>query len=431
MNLKRNIIALITLTLALGVGLNEAVAQKKGASARRVQAELGAAFLDYQALQTGDLFDVNNFGAGINMGAHVYLNRAFNLTSSFIFAPELRYPVAEGQTVKTSLLDINAMARFKVNGLYREDAVVAPFVAAGIGLNSASNNLRAYLPLSLGLQLQLSENFALQFATTYKQGIGSGNIQHLAHSAGFIFGIPGTEPPRQRPNIVETIPSSQPKVTSADVAADSDGDGVPDRDDLCISEKGKAMYLGCPTAGGGSEAELPTDSWAVDEPQKPTTVDLRESFPGFPNETAINEQPVLGTGNNTGKKPFKKVATEDIERIQQAASRIYFNTGSAELTAESQNVLDEVAEILKRYPAYHLDVKGYTDNMGSDAKNTIIAIKRGFSVKKYLVYTHGIRYARIYSDGGGQDMDSEDASAQRRVEFRLIAPGQVGFRGSN
>lgn len=441
MTWKNTIIAFLACLVALSSYAQDAPAQRERTQPdRRFMAELSSVFLDYQGLQNGQIFQANQFIPGITMGAHAMLNRYFNLSSGVSFAPELRYPLEQDRMVTTSLIDVNVLTRFKFSGLYnRPDALFAPFVATGVGINSASNNLRFYLPMSLGLKLQLQENFAIMMQSTYKQGFGPNNIQHLAHTVGFVFGIPGTEIPNPVP------PPSHPNKDSLLLASmyDEDGDGVPDRDDLCPGKPGRAMYLGCPIDDTPPEDTLPMDTLPSEEgpiveatPQQPEGFELPEDAMELPNIEAES----FDTPKEEAEAPqpeaveFQRISAADIDIVRRAVDKIYFEPGSSQLTGESRQLLDQVANVLRRNPAYHLDVRGYADQVNDPDPTNVLPVTRAFAVKRYLCYEQDIAYARVYSDGKlSRDHPMGDFGGtrpnNRRVELDLIAPDHMGYRG--
>jgi outer membrane protein OmpA-like peptidoglycan-associated protein len=421
----------IALCLAGCASMAQTGSSQRKQPERRFMAELSSVFIDYQGPQTGNLTDVSGFNPGITMGAHANLGSRFDLSSGVSFVPELRYPLESGREVTTSLIDVNALIRFKFSSLYRKpDALFAPFIGLGVGINSGSNNVRSYLPLSAGLKLQLQENFAIMLQSTYKQGLGAGNIQHLAHTVGFVFGIPGTEmvePIR----IEEQDPAQKDSLMLAEIA-DADGDGVPDRDDLCIDKPGRAMYLGCPID------DTPTMTGPADQtPQvQDAVVEVKESNP-FEYEQASDEGEdvirVEPEPTQTEALEFKRISSEDLEIVRNAMDRIYFEPGSDRLTAESESVLDKVAQVLRRNPAYHLAVQGYADAVSDPDPSRTLPVTRAFAVKRYLCYRQDIQYARVYSDGKiHRDTRLSDFTSRpenRRVELDLIAPDHQAYRG--
>ncbi len=101
---------------------------------------------------------------------------------------------------------------------------------------------------------------------------------------------------------------------------------------------------------------------------------------------------------------------------------IYYETNSAELTAESKKVLDEFIEFLSENPNIKVKIQGHTDNIGSDASNLILSENRARSVYDYLI-SKGIASHRLSYKGFGksQPIDTNETEAgramNRRTEF--------------
>lgn len=388
----------------------------------RWMAGLSGIFLDYQGPLTGNFGQVRTFDPGITMGAHVYLSPLLNLSLNSSFVPEATYPLSADNFLSTSLIDVNTLVRVKANNdrLLREDALFAPYIGTGFGMNTASNNIRMYVPAVLGVQLQISKNFSIQFETTYKQSLAKNQHQPLTHTAGFVFALS-----ENKKKVKEPKENEKEKEQQNDLLADSDGDGVADRDDICPDIKGKAMYLGCPE-------EESTDPIAKTETPKNPQQQTRPPQQTSPEPSnAQKEAPVteLNISSHANKEPLRPVSQADMAYLDAAMSSVYFERGSDELAYSSLGVLDTVALILNRNPQYNLEVLGHTDNTGSQNNNLVLSIKRAFKVKYYLVYEKGIRMSRINSDGYSSaapisDNETEQGRARnRRVEFKLT-PGR-------
>ena len=105
-----------------------------------------------------------------------------------------------------------------------------------------------------------------------------------------------------------------------------------------------------------------------------------------------------------------------------SSGRIRFQTSSAELTAESQPVLNALVQAINACPATRIVVEGHTDTDGDRTANQALSEKRAKAVSDYLVKA-GVPAARLKSQGLGQTKpvapnDTREGKLQnRRIEF--------------
>ena len=98
--------------------------------------------------------------------------------------------------------------------------------------------------------------------------------------------------------------------------------------------------------------------------------------------------------------------------------RLLYETGSARLKPESREQLQNMAAILKAYPAVNLKVGGYTDNTGNAAANKKLSQSRAEAAVTELVRL-GVSQSRLEAEGYGQEHPiasnkTEEGRAQNR-----------------
>ncbi|MDD2829841.1 MAG: OmpA family protein [Sulfuricurvum sp.] len=104
---------------------------------------------------------------------------------------------------------------------------------------------------------------------------------------------------------------------------------------------------------------------------------------------------------------------------------ITFDTAQANIKPNFTSVLDDIANIMSKYPETKIEVQGHTDNVGSDTNNLTLSQLRAQSVATYLT-SHGVDSSRIKSVGYGESMPkaSNDTPAgresNRRVEIKIV-----------
>jgi len=104
------------------------------------------------------------------------------------------------------------------------------------------------------------------------------------------------------------------------------------------------------------------------------------------------------------------------------ATGIRFDTGKSILKPESMGVINEIYEMMEKYPELRFSVEGHTDNVGDDTNNMTLSADRAERVRSTLIEM-GIDGDRLTSKGLGESMPMDDnnypegRANNRRVEF--------------
>jgi OOP family OmpA-OmpF porin len=124
-------------------------------------------------------------------------------------------------------------------------------------------------------------------------------------------------------------------------------------------------------------------------------------------------------------KPITSQECQTRFSVISTTGAIYFKTGSAELDAASDPLLNSVADIANRCPSVKVEVSGHTDSTGSASSNQTLSEARAKTVVDYLV-AHGVAQSRITSTGYGgtkpvaSNTTEEGRGKNRRIEFRVV-----------
>jgi len=116
---------------------------------------------------------------------------------------------------------------------------------------------------------------------------------------------------------------------------------------------------------------------------------------------------------------------------------VLFDTGKAQLNPGAARNLDQLVAFLRDHPERHVEIDGYTDNVGPDSYNLDLSQRRADAVRQALV-SQGIDPSRIVTKGYGKEFavasNSEASGRQlnRRVEVVIgDASGEpVAARGT-
>ncbi len=112
------------------------------------------------------------------------------------------------------------------------------------------------------------------------------------------------------------------------------------------------------------------------------------------------------------------------------ARKILFDPGSASITADTQPVVDDIAEILQKCPDLKIQIAGYTDSQGREEMNQQLSQQRAESVLAAL-RVRRVPVASFEAVGFGEadpiaDNETEAGrEANRRIEFSLIVPEPI------
>jgi len=110
--------------------------------------------------------------------------------------------------------------------------------------------------------------------------------------------------------------------------------------------------------------------------------------------------------------------------------KITFEPGSATLDASAEDIMDEVAELLKLCGDIPLEIQGHTDSQGRESMNLELSQARAEAVLQSLL-DRRIPTSGFTAKGYGEttpiaDNGTEDGrDANRRIEFHLIRPEPV------
>lgn len=124
--------------------------------------------------------------------------------------------------------------------------------------------------------------------------------------------------------------------------------------------------------------------------------------------------------------PTPEECVAQIETVTDAR-KILFDPSSATITAETQPVVDDIAEILKKCPDLRLQIAGYTDSQGREVMNQQLSQDRAQAVLDALrvrrVPTSAFEAIGFGENDPIADNDTEEGrEANRRIEFSLIVP---------
>lgn len=208
---------------------------------------------------------------------------------------------------------------------------------------------------------------------------------------------------------------------------DNDGDGVYDGLDNCpeTPTTAKVDKFGCPidTDGDGvpdyRDKQINTPAGAVvDADGVGMDTDGDGVYDG------LDKCPTTAAGAKVDEFGCPIEVKKPVEKI---TLNIKYATGSFEPDQEAKRVLDDLANTMKAYVDYRIEIDGFTDNVGSEKANQELSQKRADAVMNYLL-GKGIESSRMIAKGFGENPNfaigdnntPEGRQKNRRVEILSI-----------
>ena len=307
---------------------------------------------------------------------------------------------------------------------------------AGIKHSSASSLLSMAAPVALGAlgkhagDSNLSASGLMSFLAEQKSSI----INALPSGLGAIAGLLGLG------GAGDAVSAAAGKATTAvhsaahytEPAAEAGGNGLKFLMPLLLAILAVAfaiyLFKGC--TGSTKEAIVTEEhvaekvSPAVETPAAVTTT-VRELFKvKLPNDTildaykgGIEDKLVAFLGTD-----YKKLGEDSLKKVWFDFDNLNFKTASADLTDESQKQVDNIAAILKAFPAVKLKIGGYTDKVGDEAANKKLSDARAKAVKAALAKL-GVGGQITAAEGYGSAFAvyAADAPESDRVKDRHVS----------
>jgi OmpA-OmpF porin, OOP family len=384
----------------------------------------------------------------------------------------------QGGFRNTSMLSLDATLQLKY---FRPRSFIYPYLYAGIGgVSQDFDDYYLSAPLGLGLNFRLANNTYLSTKAEYRLGfkdlrddimLGAGIMLKFGEAEAkpapisdrdgdgvpdaidrcpdvpglaIHFGCPDTDGDGI-PDHLDDCPT-EPGPAATRGCPDRDNDGVADKDDECPDEAGPVATRGCPDRDGDGVADKDDDC-----PDQAGPAALRgcpdrdgDGVPDKDDECPDQAGPVAlrgcpdrdgdGVADKYDKCPDTPgpasnqgcpvITQEDKAVLDLAVKNVQFETGKANLLSASFPVLDQVADLMRKYPDYKLRISGHTDSIGEAGPNQRLSENRAKTCYDYLV-ARGIAPSRMVHEGFGESKPiadnryKEGRDKNRRVEFEL------------
>ena len=361
----------------------------------------------------------------------------------------------DGYSEDKSFWNANLQAKYALRRLFTtESGWFDPYIKVGGGYTAYESRFDdkegGFKALAGGgINFWFTDHLGVNLQTGYHHGFQKNGTDYFQHSAGIVikFGSKDTDK--------DGIPDNKdacPEVAGLkefNGCPDTDGDGIADKDDACPQVKGPKEFNGCPDTDGDGipdkddacpEVAGPKefngcpdtdgDGIADKDDKCPDVAGPAENggcpWPDTDGDGVLDKDDlcpeVAGPASNKGcPEPDEK----EQKQLNQYAKTILFDTGKATIKFQSAEVLNQIINVLKKYPNSRFRIEGHTDSTGKKAKNMILSQNRADAVKVYLIQG-GIDAGRLESQGFGPEKpiasnkNKKGRELNRRVEINLI-----------
>ena len=200
--------------------------------------------------------------------------------------------------------------------------------------------------------------------------------------------------------------------------ADIDGDGLANEADQCPA--GTTKWTPSPETDADSDG---CDDFGEDnDDDNDGVLDPDDACPTEP-------ETMNGVADDDGCPDTEETKVMITKESIVILDKVNFETGSAIIEPRSFAVLNQVADVMKRFPRIKkIQIEGHTDDRGANAANQKLSAARANAVMFYLT-AQGVEAARMTAIGFGETQPIETnatrkgRAANRRVVFRILDQG--------
>ncbi len=433
---------------------------------------LKTVFINYQAPNRDNEKLFTNLDHGFEIGYNRHFTKLLSLGIPF------RLGAAGFPKYDESLRSVTGYGSRKIyTGLdalinlhFWQGMLVSPFVYTGLGGTLEDfDEFHGQVPFGLGFDLRINDQTSLIAQSDYRFGFEDG-FDNWQHAIGFRICLCGSD--RDKDGFKDKEDACPDVWGTLQGCPDTDGDGIRDLDDRCPKEAGVIENQGCP-ADRDKDGVYDKDDACPDvagtlkgcpDKDKDGVADKDDKCPdvpgpvsnmgcppdrdkdGFPD--SIDPCPDVagkfngcpdtdedGIPDNVDKCPNTKgiaanfgcpeIKVEDKKVLDIAMKFVNFKSGTAVMTADSKKNMDEVLNVLLKYPEMNLSIEGHTDDVGTEDFNQKLSEERAKACMDYLI-GKGIQKDRLMASGFGESKPLGDNKTRegrlqnRRTEFNPV-----------
>ena len=385
----------------------------------------------------GELYNMNNFTITPPLSK---LTVARNLNKYLVLDWQTSVGNVDNKKIgmgKEFFLMTGLGLQFKFNGLWNEDSWFDPYLRAGANylrhdytgqvnaIDEDGKNIGAdhfALATGIGSNFWITKNFGLGVQGDYVSTPGdkSSVANFWQASASLLFRFGNTD--RDKDGILDKDDRCPDTPGLAEFAGcpDTDGDGIPDIDDQCPDVAGPVENNGCPWPDTDGDGVVDKDD-ACPEVAGPAE-NNGCPWPDTDGDGVLDKDDDCPTVFGLAEyKGCPKPQTAYADEATGALKGIFFNFDRATIRPESNERLDQAAEIIKTSNGGTFLLTGETDKKGPEAYNLKLSRERAAAVVNALE-ARGVSGNQLKSKGVGEANATvaENASNDERMADRKV-----------
>ena len=348
------------------------------------------------------------------------------------WAVEFTYLKADSNTL-TGGADVD-VDQMRLDALYHlaEQNGFTPYLAAGLGATDFSNPIdldNPQLNAGGGVKYALNDKVSIRGDFRLLKDLDDHHLDNLT-SLGlqFTFGHQGTvsddtqTAEQAEPVAEEQQPEVVAAVTEQTAPVDTDGDGVMDANDQCLSTpKGAVVYANGCELDGDNDGVVDRLDQCLTTPSG-VSVDAKGcALDGDKDGVADYKDQCLTTA--AGAKVNEQGCHETFTSTKTVSLDVQFANNSDKVDAKYFPQIEEVATFLTEYPETNVVIEGHTDDRGSAAYNQQLSEKRAQAIANVLIEEFAIDAERVAAIGYGESQPKvdNDTAANRNINRRVVA----------
>ena len=385
----------------------------------------------------GELYNMNNFTITPPLSK---LTVARNLNKYLVLDWQTSVGNVDNKKIgmgKEFFLMTGLGLQFKFNGLWNEDSWFDPYLRAGANylrhdytgqvnaIDEDGKNIGAdhfALATGIGSNFWITKNFGLGVQGDYVSTPGDKSTvaNFWQASASLLFRFGNTD--RDKDGILDKDDRCPDTPGLAEFAGcpDTDGDGIPDIDDQCPDVAGPVENNGCPWPDTDGDGVVDKDD-ACPEVAGPAE-NNGCPWPDTDGDGVLDKDDACPTVFGLAEyKGCPKPQTAYADEATGALKGIFFNFDRATIRPESNERLDQAAEIIKTSNGGTFLLTGETDKKGPEAYNLKLSRERAAAVVNALE-ARGVSGNQLKSKGVGEANATvaENASNDERMADRKV-----------